>query len=130
MSILDDFNKLHINTKQATIGLITNIPFWYISIFLFQKPFFNSNEFYLPIIFAICLAISHVMLSLVLIYLMFQKQSNTPFFIAASCLSLFLVSLTIYISKTIIKDVDIYQFINCAFAPLIISNVVLNYCFS
>ena len=57
MSVLSDFNKLHVDTKTFIVGILLIGPFWFIDFYLFHKSFFHSNPVYLPIIFYYCLSI-------------------------------------------------------------------------
>src|SRR5947207_999764 len=58
MSWSDEFGKLPITFKGAVATIATIMPFWFISIYLFHKPLFNSNNYYLLISLCFCFSIT------------------------------------------------------------------------
>ncbi|RKS03199.1 hypothetical protein [Flavobacterium sp. 102] len=55
MSIIKELNESHESLRGFALNLFL-IPFWYVSIFLFNNEFFISND--IVIIFAMCFVIS------------------------------------------------------------------------
>jgi hypothetical protein len=58
MSIIKDVNELHISFKTVLIGILLNMPFWYIDLYLFKNDFFSKAVFYIPLVMSFCLTIA------------------------------------------------------------------------
>jgi hypothetical protein len=66
MTFFSEFNKLHFSVKSVFISILCVIPFYFVSIYLFQEnliiPFkgkyFYLNEFDILYIFSVCFVLS------------------------------------------------------------------------
>lgn len=56
MSLIEEINKLHVSLKSFLVGLVFIMPFWYLDIYFFANPFFDSSPFYIPIVVAFCIS--------------------------------------------------------------------------
>lgn len=57
MTLIKEINDLHIALKAMVLSMITIMPFWFISIYLFHKGFYHLNPVYVTIIFTFCFSI-------------------------------------------------------------------------
>lgn len=56
MSVLKEFDDLHITVKTICIGLALLMPFWYLDLFLFSHlPF--DKAYQIPVVISFCLSI-------------------------------------------------------------------------
>lgn len=66
MSIFSDFEKLHITTKSAVLSLAALVPFWFVSIYLFNKPLYNRGDLYIIGALCFCFSITYYALNILL----------------------------------------------------------------
>lgn len=83
MISFNDIKKLDIYGKASIISIALMFPFWYISLYLFGKNFYNDSDLYLRIIFALCFSIMYYMYNLIfsmeMLNINFQKQKKYLF---------------------------------------------------
>ena len=51
-------DKLDIYSKTTIVSIGVLMPFWYASIYLFNRQFFSDSEMYLKIVFSFCFSIT------------------------------------------------------------------------
>src|ERR1041385_6636692 len=56
MTLLKDFNELHVRVKSFLIGWLIVMPFWYFDIFLFYPECISENSIHIPIILSFCIS--------------------------------------------------------------------------
>jgi hypothetical protein len=54
---IKDFDKLDIYSKSSIASIIVLFPFWYISLYLFNKPFYIQSDIFLKVLFSFCFSI-------------------------------------------------------------------------
>jgi hypothetical protein len=131
MSILKDFNELHLTFRSFLFGFIITIPFWYFDLYLFHKTFFLNNVFYIPIVAAFCLSLCWYCINL-LSGILFsqdflfnkdkQKVATTNDYIMAIITSIGWLSLLTYFSYSF--KFGIITFINICFISSILRLVL------
>lgn len=57
MSWISDFNKLHVSLKGISLIVAVLMPFWFISIYLFNKPLYNQQDPYILFSFCFCFSL-------------------------------------------------------------------------
>jgi hypothetical protein len=78
---IKDFDKLDIYSKSTLATVIVLFPFWYIFIFLFNKPFYKESDVFLKVLFAFCFSIIwyFVNIATMLVELqVFRKEEPMP----------------------------------------------------
>lgn len=133
MGVFEDFSKLHISIKSVVLSIISIFPFYFISLYLFQKSLINPylgtlfyiNDFKVLFIFSICLSlslawvVSNVCLSVAISYFAEkmtdeQHDEEVPF-ILTFIYSLFYLGSCIIVNYMIVKT----SFINFVFLSYI-----------
>ncbi len=80
MSLILDFEKLHITIKSSVLTVLGLIPFFFVSIYLFQddlikivgsNPFYDINFFFI-ICLCFCLSITWYAMNLILTFIAFK----------------------------------------------------------
>jgi hypothetical protein len=111
-----DFLKIHYSARAVIIGIALLMPFWYIDIYLFDKRFFNTSQFYIPIVFSFCLSISYLILNsfFAIFYLAALERTYDPFE-GAVIISIPLISIFTYSSYVIFHSTNFVVFITDIF---------------
>lgn len=80
MSWVTDFDKLHITTKSAVLSIVALIPFWFVSIYLFNKPLYNQHDMFIIGAFCFCFSLTYyaliVFLGLLILQIADDKNEN------------------------------------------------------
>jgi len=107
MSVIKEINELHISTKTILVSLVIIIPFWYLSLFILNRQFVNSNQIHIPIIVAFCLSVCYYILNFISTLLFSETQEgdkNQPlvdkiaFLTTMTCIvSIFWISTVLFI---------------------------------
>lgn len=80
MSLIQDFEKLHITVKTSALTILSQMPFFFIAIYLFNKkliknigdnPFYDVDFFFL-ISVSFCLSLTWFAMNLILTFIAFQ----------------------------------------------------------
>jgi hypothetical protein len=58
MSWSEEFGKLSLTVKKVVVSVALSIPFWFVSIYLFNKPLFNGGNYYVILSFCFCFALT------------------------------------------------------------------------
>jgi hypothetical protein len=65
MSWIDDFSKLPITLKSIVASVCICMPFWFISIYLFNKSLFNTNDYPLLLSFCFCFSLTWYFINII-----------------------------------------------------------------
>jgi hypothetical protein len=57
MSIIKDWNKLHIDLKAFVLCVCAIMPFWYLGIFIFKNEIINGYPFFVSVVISYCLSL-------------------------------------------------------------------------
>lgn len=66
MSWFSEFNKLHVTSKSAILSLVVLFPFWFVSIYLFNKPLYNQGDLFIIAALCFCFSVTYLALNLIL----------------------------------------------------------------
>lgn len=69
MGLIKDIDELNTTEKSFVVGIPVLMVFWYISLYLFHKSFFHTNDFILVSSFCFGLAICWYIINIVLNFL-------------------------------------------------------------
>ena len=58
LPIKADINNMHVAIRGLLLSILTTSPFWYVDFYLFKKDFITATPLYIPILFAIALSLS------------------------------------------------------------------------
>lgn len=72
MSWIEGFDKLSVSTKSVVLSVAGLIPFWIISIYLFNKPLYNKGDYL--ILGCICFCFSLMLYALNLVTALFMLK--------------------------------------------------------
>lgn len=58
MGLLTEFNKLHLSAKSVILSLAVLMPFWWVAIYVFNKPLYNTKDFFILVPLCFCFSIT------------------------------------------------------------------------
>lgn len=97
------FKELDLFSKTTIISIFIMMLFWYISFYLFNKPFYNSSDFFLRIAFAFCLSVGLSLCSCMLSVIagvISKGIGNVDDFMKGYIYSLIVLMMCIYLNYT------------------------------
>lgn len=100
MSVFSEFNKLHVTSKSAVLSLIVLIPFWFVSIYIFNKPLYNQGDLYIIGALCFCFSVTYLALNLILAALVIyntdsEDEDGSATFVIGGIVSVLYLSLSI-----------------------------------
>ncbi len=97
------FNNLHPTLKGAIILLVIIIPFWYLSIYVFEPHFISEKPIQIPITLSFCLSVCTIILSFIIVVLIaiafhekFDMWKNVM--VNSGMISIITISISLYSS--------------------------------
>jgi hypothetical protein len=130
MSVLKEFNELHISLRSFLLGLTLTIPFWFMIIFIFKPILITEHEVHIPIIISFCLSVCYftptVFIASFSSDVLYKKDIGlSKMFLFAMLIAVFWLSLMIYIGYYM--SWDFMHFLNVIYGATIVRFVVWLY---
>jgi len=94
-----ELKQLDLTTVSVGLSIIGLVPFWFISIFLFNRPFFTDNPIWITAIFCFCFSTLWYMLNLALgifIGALFKGADIKIMFLTGGLISIIYLSIAIF----------------------------------
>lgn len=100
MSWFSDFDKLHVTSKSAVLSLVVLFPFWFVSIYLFNRPLYNQGDLYIIGALCFCFSVTYFALNLLLAALVIyitdsEDEDGSATFVIGGIVSVLYLSLSI-----------------------------------
>lgn len=100
MSWFSDFDKLHVTSKSAILSLVVLFPFWFVSIYLFNRPLYNQGDLYIIGALCFCFSVTYFALNLLLAALAIyitesEDEDGSATFVIGGIISVLYLSLSI-----------------------------------
>jgi hypothetical protein len=76
MAWSEEFGKLHVSLKGVLASIAVCIPFFYIALYLFHRPFFDSANIYLIIAFCFCFALTWIICIAVVVVMVLYSETQ------------------------------------------------------
>ena len=126
-----NLDKIHPSAKQTSVGFLLITPYWYMDIYLFKNPFFQTSPIYIPIVISFCLTISTIFswMAVFTIISFISKSSDEIFeeefrFTMSIILSILFLSIGSLLSYVYYNSFKAILIINFMF-PILISFVLI-----
>ncbi len=112
-------DKLDIYSKTTVVSIIVLMPFWYTSIYLFNKQFFNDSELYLRIVLSFCFSITWYFINVIFLSIdqaiLKREILLERIFKISSFLSVLILSLLITIQYKRTNSLEFFLFKDYAY---------------
>jgi len=104
---IKDFDKLDVYSKSTIATLLMLFPFWYIFIYLFNKPFYKESDVLLKVLFSFCFSVIWYFFNIFIFLVdlqIYKKEATMPIvfkFAGLRCVGY--LSLYIFLAFTSLK---------------------------
>jgi hypothetical protein len=127
MSWAETLDKLSITVKNIAVSLCILIPFWFMAIYLFHKPLYNSGDYLIIAVFCFCFSITWYFLgAMIALAIANRFKADDEFQVASlvgGIISILYIALTILL--TYVFNWSFFVFIGIAYGYFII-NLILS----
>jgi hypothetical protein len=137
---IKDFINLEFKLKSIVISLALLMPFWYVALYLFDRPFIINNPFYTVAIFSFALSVPWCGFGILFGFLYFEKlqfkkelerdekSDDIPFLYGGIySIVILLVSIFVHYSKNLIAKSNGGFYIFIVFSYSVFLIVIISY---
>jgi hypothetical protein len=121
-----DLDKLDIYSKRSIASVAVLFPFWYVALYLFDKPIYEASDVLLKVLFSFCFSVawyfSNIFIVLVEYSVLKRVETLPTVFRSAGFLSVLYIGIIMAVAYP--SSIPFRRFLVWAYAGLLIFNAV------